>query len=174
LTLFGNPLEETRARHFCLNIIPSLKLMDDKPVKEEEKYEGILNFQFGTQNDRVGFPLIEISSKESSIEFLGNVMREIKMAKDFHLKANPIVRIQRWWKRALKKKNKSKNFIHETQINSFHTANDKSQKAKDSSKGERMLSKESSNQSYQIEKLAENEDSGEKRLYVEEKDDDHT
>lgn len=32
--------------------------MDDKPVKEEEKYEGILNFELNSQNDRVGFPLI--------------------------------------------------------------------------------------------------------------------
>jgi hypothetical protein len=64
------------------------------------------------------------------------------MAKEFYLKANPIVRIQRWWKRALKKKNKYKDFIQETEIQSLHKVNIKSQEVKEPSEGERMMSGE--------------------------------
>jgi hypothetical protein len=102
LTLFGNPLEEAKARHFFVNELPTLLLMDDKTVRLDERNP---DFSLGDRPiPLLTFPLTPPPTEEPQSKIYIQVMiRELVIARRAYLQANPVARIQRWWRHCLRK-----------------------------------------------------------------------
>lgn len=95
-TLFGNQLEEAKARHFFINEMPNLMLMDDKIIRLEER-----NCDFNlreVQTSKLYFPLVPYKEEESSKIYLEILVKELFVLRKEYLNANPIIKIQRWWR----------------------------------------------------------------------------
>ena len=102
LTLFGNPLQEAKARHLFVNEIPGLMLMDDKVVKLEERNQEMVIKE--TPSEILSFPLIGEHNQENTEVILENVARELSIVRNCYLSANPLIKIQRWWRHLCRSK----------------------------------------------------------------------
>jgi hypothetical protein len=76
--------------------------MDDKPVRLDERNP---DFSLGERPmPLLTFPLTSLPTEEPQSKiYIQVLIRELVIARRAYLQANPVVRVQRWWRHYLRK-----------------------------------------------------------------------
>lgn len=82
--------------------------MDDKLVTTDERSSDIASYVKKNVVVKINFPIVTVLSSAGSSTFLASVIEELWIIRKKYLEANPIIRIQRWYKNILSKRKKKK------------------------------------------------------------------